>query len=278
VIWRALWLAALLAPAQLAYPARPDAAMVRIPAGPFIMGNDAGPEDERPEHTVDLPEFRIDRTPVTNADFAEFLNAVGPRGAKRDRLYDDDDNDARIHRNGGAWRADAGYETHPAVEVTWRGARAYCAWLGKRLPTEAEWEKAARGTDGRRYPWGNAAPDSTRARFGAGFNETVPVGSYPRGASPYGLLDMAGNVWQWTGSLYRPYPYRAGDGREDPPPGDITLPLERDLRLSTASEPRATRGGGHDWPAQSLSTTERGGELSRAPSSGHHNIGFRCAS
>jgi formylglycine-generating enzyme required for sulfatase activity len=242
------------------------AEMVDIPAGPFRMGSDSGPADERPAHEVTLPAFSIDRTPVTNADFSEFLNALrlaqGERPMKDGaRLYDDDDEDARIHRAGTRWRADPGFENHPVVEASWRGAREYCARSGKRLPTEAEWEKAARGTDGRRYPWGNEPPDRTRAQAGAKFNMTVPVGLRPRGASPYGALDMAGNVWQWTSSLYRPYPYRADDGREDP----------------ASPEPRATRGGGHDSPAGEITTTQRGRNLSRAPAAGHHNIGFRCA-
>jgi formylglycine-generating enzyme required for sulfatase activity len=238
-----------------------DSGMVLIPAGPFVMGSDTGPADERPAHEVTLAAFSIDRFPVTNAQFAEFLNAIGPVNQKGERLFDVDDPDARIHRVGQRWRADRGYENHPVVEVSWPGARDYCAWLGKRLPTEAEWEKAARGIDGRRYPWGEAPPDRTRAQFNAGWNETAPVGSFPAGASPYGVQDMAGNAWQWVSSAYRPYPYRADDGREDMVAGPV----------------RATRGGGHDSPAEEITTTQRGRTLSRNPRSGHHNIGFRCA-
>jgi len=137
--------------------------MVSVPAGPFTMGRDDGPADERPAHVVDVAHFAIDRMPVTNAQFAEFLNAVGLTNASGERLFDHDDRDARIRRRQGKWTADAGYENHPVVEMPWAGARDYCAWRGKRLPTEAEWEKAARGNDQRRYPWGNAAPDRTRA-------------------------------------------------------------------------------------------------------------------
>jgi sulfatase modifying factor 1 len=129
--------------------------MVRVPAGPFLMGSNDGPEDERPQHQVTLREFFIDRTPVTNAQFAQFLNAVGPSGNKAERYFDIDDSDARVHRQDGKWLADKGSESQPIVEASWYGAVAYCAWAGKRLPSEAEWEKAARGSDGRKYPWGN---------------------------------------------------------------------------------------------------------------------------
>ena len=256
----------LTAPAALAADsgsrdAKDTSAMIRIPAGPFLMGSNDGPEDERPQHKVDLSEFFIDRTKVTNGQFAAFLNAVGPRGPRGENYYDVDDNDSRAHRRDGRWRADAGHENHPVVEASWPGARAYCAWAGKRLPTEAEWEKAARGADGRKFPWGNEAPDRTRAHFGGGWNELRPVGSFPKGASPYGALDMAGNGWEWVSSLYRPYPYDAADGREDPTSGQV----------------RGTRGGGHDASAEDLTVTQRGRRVSRNPSGGHHNISFRCA-
>lgn len=236
-------------------------ALALIPAGPFTMGSDTGPEDERPAHVVTLREFAIDRLPVTNADFAAFLNAVGPVSKSRARLYDVDDPDARIHFGDRQWHADKGYEQHPVVEVPWVGARDYCGWRGKRLPTEAEWEKAARGTDARSFPWGNDPPSRTRAHFGASYNETAPVGARPAGASPYGVYDMAGNAWEWVSSAYRPYPYRAEDGRESAALGPV----------------RGTRGGGHDSPPAHITTTQRGRDLSRNPASGHHNIGFRCA-
>ncbi len=234
--------------------------MILIPAGQFTMGRDDGPDDERPAHTVTLPAFRIDRLPVTNARFAEFLNARGHSAPNGQRYYDYDDNDARIHVIAGKYVADRGYENHPVVEPAWLGAREYCAWRGQRLPTEAEWEKTARGTDGRKYPWGNSAPDKSRAHFGARFNDTAPVENFAAGASPYGVLGMAGNAWEWVSSQYRPYPYRADDGREDLTPGPV----------------RATRGGGHDSPADEITTTQRGRYLSRNPRAGHHNIAFRC--
>lgn len=235
--------------------------MVAIPAGAFSMGSNDGPDDERPVHQVHVVAFEIDRLPVTNARFAEFLNAIGTHNKNGERLFDADDPDARIHKIGNRWVADGGSENHPVVEVSWPGARDYCAWRNKRLPTEAEWEKAARGTGGKKYPWGNALPDRSRAQFGARYNETAAADGFPAGASPYGVLDLAGNAWEWVSSAYRPYPYDANDGREDQKAGPV----------------RATRGGGHDSPAQEITTTQRGRYLSRNPGGGHHNIGFRCA-
>jgi formylglycine-generating enzyme required for sulfatase activity len=235
--------------------------MAKIPTGPFNMGSDAGPADERPAHRVEVAAFSIDRLPVTNAGFAAFLNAVGPKNSSGESLYDVDDPDARIHRREGKWTADKGYENHPVVEVSWMGAREYCAWAKKRLPTEAEWEKAARGTDGRKFPWGNEQPDDSRGRFNAGYNNTAPVDGFQKGASPFGVLDMSGNAWEWVSSAYLPYPYNPSDGRENLTPGPE----------------RGTRGGGHDSPPGELTATHRGKGLSRNFRSGHHNIGFRCA-
>lgn len=236
--------------------------MALIAAGDFTMGSNDGPDDEKPEHRVFVKSFSIDVLPVSNADFAKFLNARGLKNSLGESFYDDDDRDARIHQQNSIWEADRGYATHPVNEVSWVGARDYCSWLNKRLPTEAEWEKAARGTDGRRYPWGNSKPDQTRALYGAPYNASAPVNAFPAGASPYGVLDLSGNQWEWVASAYRPYPYSADDGRENQIPGPV----------------RATRGGGHDSSEDELTTTQRGRNLSRNPKAGHHNIGFRCAS
>ena len=235
--------------------------MAQIPAGGFLMGSDDGPQDERPQHRVQLAAYWIDHTPVTNSQFAQFLNAVGPQGPQGERYYDIDDNDARVHRRDGKWSADRSSENHPVVEASWYGALAYCRWLGKRLPTESEWEKAARGTDGRKFPWGSEPPDKMRAHFGAGWNDLRPVDGFPKGASPYGVLDMAGNGWEWVSSAYLPYPYDSKDGRED----------------LTREQVRGTRGGGHDSRPEELTTTHRGRQVSRNARGGHHNIGFRCA-
>jgi formylglycine-generating enzyme required for sulfatase activity len=249
----------VLVPAEPQLQSVPFTELVAIPAGSFMMGSASGPGDERPTHSVDLPAFSIEKTPVTNRQFAEFLKVKGP--GTNNEFYDPDDGDARIHLRNGQWTADPGAEQLPVVEPTWYGAREYCRWAGRRLPTEAEWEKAAKGTDGRRFPWGSASPDKTRAHFGAGWREFVPVGSHPSGASPYGVLDMSGNAWEWTSSEYKAYPYNARDGRESP----------------DAEVERSTRGGGQDSGADQITTTYRGRGLSREPDSGHHNIGFRCA-
>ena len=235
--------------------------LIRVPAGAFIMGSVDGPEDERPRHQINLGEYLIDRTKITNAQFAQFMNGRGIKAADGQIWYDIDDSDARIHRHDGRWRADPGHEDHPVVEVSWYGALAYCTWAGKRLPTEAEWEKAARGANGRKYPWGDQTPDFTRAHFNAGWNDFRSVGSFTKGASPYGLLDAAGNGWEWVSSAYLPYPYNSNDGRED----------------LTRVQVRVTRGGGQDSRAEELTTTHRGRHVSRNPRGGHHNIGFRCA-
>jgi formylglycine-generating enzyme required for sulfatase activity len=234
--------------------------MARIPAGRFTMGNDNGPDDERPAHSVTLPAFEIDLFPVTNTKFATFLDAQGLRNSRGEQRYDDDDNDARIHLVNGRWHPDTGFERHPVVEASWVGARDYCAWLGKSLPTEAQWEMAARGTDSRSYPWGNQAPTANRARFAARYNQTTNVDAFPEGRSPFGVWSMAGNAWEWVSSVYRPYPYRADDDRESLEAGPV----------------RSTRGGGHDSPGTEITTTQRGRNLSRAPHAGHHNISFRC--
>jgi len=239
--------------------------MARIAGGTFTMGSDRGLADERPAHAVILKSFWIDRRPVTNAEYAAFLEKLGgTSNARGQHLFDWDDGDARLRtvQEGGRtrWRADPGFEQHPANEMTWYGARDYCASLGKRLPTEAEREFAARGAQARTYPWGEATPDATRARFGAGWIMTVPVGSYPAGATPEGVLDLAGNVHEWTSSIARPYPYRADDGREQP---DILAD-------------RVVRGGAADTGPETLRASWRGASVSRAARAGHHNIGLRC--
>ncbi|TEU18356.1 MAG: TIR domain-containing protein [Anaerolineales bacterium] len=180
-------------------PALPG--MVYVPAGEFIMGSDEGDSTEQPVHTVYLDAFYIDKTEVTNVQVAQFLNEQGNQEEGGVTWLDIGDEGCLITESGGQYQPKSGYSDHPVVEVSWYGARAYCQWTGKRLPTEAEWEKAARGTDGWTYPWGEGI-DCDHAQYSGCGGRTVPVGSKPKGASPYGALDMAGNVWEWVADWY----------------------------------------------------------------------------
>jgi iron(II)-dependent oxidoreductase len=225
-------------------------------------------ERELPRHQQPVEAFYLDRYEVTNAQFAAFVNAQGYRttaeqegwgsgGFKKGNRWQE----GRIH--GASWCAPSGpgtsaEPTHPVVQVSWMDAVAYCRWAGKRLPTEAEWELAARGTDGRLYPWGETW-DPSKANGVRSVGSTKPVGSYPAGMSPFGIHDLAGNVAEWTSSLFRTYPYSTSDGREGP---DEALP-------------RVHRGGSwfHNVPGL-LRTTFRG---IFTPTSRHNYRGFRCA-
>ena len=241
-------------------PASGDGVML-VRAGAFWMGADDAAPDEAPAHRVYLGDFWIDRHKVTNAEFADFLNARGPLAPSGDRRFDWDDADARIHRHGERWTADTGFEHHPAVEISWFGARDYCAWRGRRLPTEAEWEKAARGDDRRRFPWGNAPPSAAHAVFGLPYNATERGDVRPAGASAYGVHDMLGNLREWTATMLKPYPYRHDDGREP----------------FTGAGRVVVRGASHDDPVESLSVTRRRSYDRRGAAAGHHFVGFRCA-
>jgi formylglycine-generating enzyme required for sulfatase activity len=205
------------------HPFQPE--VVHIPAGEFIMGSDPdqdkqAKEDELPQHTLTLPDYALGKTPVTNDQYSAFLKATGHAPPPHWKIL------IIKHRFPPRGRGD-----FPVVNVTWHDARTYCKWLSEatgkpyRLPNEPEWEKAARGTDGRLYPWGNDWDTGRCNTFDENGKEaTTPVGAYPEGASPYGALDMIGNVWEWTSSLWgsslrKPaftYPYDPHDGRENP--------------------------------------------------------------
>jgi formylglycine-generating enzyme required for sulfatase activity len=163
--------------------------MVLIPAGTFIMGDDSFKKAVRPRHERYLDAFYIDPYDVTNIEYKEFVDATG--------------SSIPSHWRGGAYPA--GKENHPVTFVSWFEANDYCHWAGKRLPSEAEWEKSARGTDGRTYPWGNDL-DKTKANVPyLKIGDTTPVNRFEQGKSPYGLYDMAGNVFQWTADWFKSY-------------------------------------------------------------------------
>ncbi|HEU4500571.1 MAG TPA: formylglycine-generating enzyme family protein [Nitrospira sp.] len=261
--------------------------MVLIPAGEFTMGTPAGTDglaDEHPQRSVFLSSFYIDRYELSNAKYFEFVSAT------RHRMPENSNTASTLWTNG---KPMSGIEQHPVVNVSWTDAEAYCRWAGKRLPTEAEWEKAARGTDGRRYPWGNEWNISmaNSASFWAGrtieFDSgadwdafwvkgegaqiakskglkgevlTLPVGSFPDNVSPYGLFDMAGNVAEWVQDWYDPNYYNAA-------PLDNPVGPERGAIKSM-------RGGSWLKPAVSLRTSDRDWGIMDSRPSG---TGFRCA-
>lgn len=243
--------------------------MVRVPGGAFKIGtSDALAQElteqyqttggalkgEQPEQTIQLPDFWIDQNLVTNAEYKKFLDANPNQAVPALDL----DAVRPWNWDAGTRTFPAGRENYPVVLVTWDDAIAYCKWAGKRLPTEAEWEKAARGTDGRLYPWGNAW-DETKTTVGKiGAKDASPVGQFPGGASPYGAYDMVGNVWQWTSSLDQSYPYVATDGRED---------------LKGAGK-RITRGGMYAF-GPGISRTNIRNAID--PQSRAISVGLRCA-
>ena len=250
-------------------------AMVYVAAGEFLMGSDEQDIDhalqtcnetqgdcergwfdrEHPQHSVYLDAFWIDRTEVTNAQYLQCVQA----GVCVESGYADD--------------SSLNAPDQPVVGVEWFDARDYCQWAGVRLPTEAEWEKAARGTGGQVYPWGDEF-DCHKGNFDDeqqiseyvvpggpdcdGYDRAAPVGSYPAGVSPYGALDMAGNVWEWTSSLYEPYLYSLTDGRED----------------QNGVGDRVIRGG--SWNTQS-SGDRAAFRTDVGPDFWIYFVGFRCA-
>ena len=250
--------------------------MVHIPAGEFIMGSDIGNEDELPAHTVVLDEYWIDKYEVTNAQYADFLNDAKAKGEITSGLTYVKKNgkflmyQIPIQRDGHNVGCPISYinqkyivDRHeantPARFVTWYGALAYAQFYDKRLPTEAEWEKAARGTNAYAYPWGDSEPTQWDCNYNENLGYLTIVGNYsPLGESPYGCADMAGSVWEWCNSLYKMYPYNKDDGRED---------------LSQEGY-RVLRGGSWDGPVMTIRSALRSYNETEFQ---HPSFGFRCA-
>jgi formylglycine-generating enzyme required for sulfatase activity len=222
---------------------RPPDGMALIPAGPSLMGNNNefydNDNDEKPRHIVNLQPFFIDIYPVSNYDYKIFVDATG-------------------HRYPAYWsdsgEIPASKERHPVTGVKFMDANAFASWKGRRLPTEQEWEKASRGTDGFRWPWGNTFDES---KANVGQRTTTPVGAYPKGCNAYGLCDMAGNVWEWTSTWYAPYP--------GAPPNRAILRFLNDTYLSV-------RGGSHSSDIGSARGADRG---IKKPGEFGPQLGFR---
>jgi eukaryotic-like serine/threonine-protein kinase len=221
--------------------------MVYVPAGTFKMGSDTGESGEKPVHDVTLDAFWIDRTEVTNAQYAKCVSAhqcdapSSTKSATRDSYY-----------------GNSQYDNYPVIYVSWNDADKYCKWAGGQLPSEAQWEYAARGPQSFTYPWGDAPPDKERLNYNQTVGDTTEVGSYPQGKSWVGALDLAGNVWEWVEDWYQSQ-YPAG------PQTNPTGPTSGDVRV--------LRGGSWNTDASYVRTAYR---IGSAPGSRDVIIGFRC--
>ncbi len=207
---------------------------------------------ECPQHKVDLPAYRISRYPITNRQWGIFLAASDYAWAERGRLWSKGE--------------PVGKASHPVVWVTLADAQAFCDWAGVALPSDAQWEKAARGSDRRLYPWGNQPPTSALANYANQQGDTSPVDHYPQGQSPYGVYDLAGNTWEWLSTLWGTdkdhpefgYPYRADDGREN--------------RYASDNMLRMVRGGGWKYSADLIRAAYRDWNAATVRGNG---LGFR---
>ena len=247
---------------------------VYVPEGDFLMGSPdgVGYDDEYPQHVVYLDGYWIDQTEVTNEMFSSFVEATGYETDSEYERRNVKHWNSQTGKYESSTRADwahpqglssdlSGLEDHPVVHVSWNDAQAYCAWAGRRLPTEAEWEKAARGENGQTYPWGNDIPSSSLANYGYNEKSTTEVGSFPAGASPYGALDMAGNVWEWVADWYGAYP----SGPETNPQGPAI------------GEYRGLRGGSWNMSVDLIRSALRNRDVSELPRLPYLDDGFRCA-
>jgi formylglycine-generating enzyme required for sulfatase activity len=240
------------------------AEMLFIPAGVFPMGSKAlqGNWDEKPIHDVYLDSYWMHKFPVTNKQYAAFLNAMESQEEIIAKWYQWKSKTALLKRTDeGRWFVKTGYEDHPDVHVSWYGAESYCKWAGGRLPREAEWEKAARGEDGRKYPWGDQKPNCTLANFiKCKIGGTTNVDKCPDGASPYGIMDMAGIVWEWVADWYD------ADYYENSPSQNPTGPASGTYRV--------LRGGSWGVDEWLLRASFR----LRLDPDGSDGYGFRCLS
>lgn len=224
--------------------------LLYVPAGEFTMGSDSGNDDERPVHTVTLDAFWIDQTEVTNAMYAKCV---------QDGVCDQPSSIKSFTRD--SYYGNSEFDNYPVINVSWNDAKTYCEWAGRHLPTEAEWEKAARGEDRRSYPWGNQVP--SRSDLLNYFNmsaETTEVGNYPNGASPYGALDMAGNVYEWVADWYGET-YYANSPKSNPLGPD-------------SGQSRVLRGGSAVNDRSGVRSASR---YSWGPTGTTDLFGFRCA-
>lgn len=223
--------------------------MVAIQAGPFIRGTTVGGYDEQPERPIYLDAFSIDRYEVTNHQYQAFVAATGHRKAAPPSRYA-----KNMSRMGGV--------NQPVAYVSWEDAEAYCQWKGKRLPTEAEWEKAMRGTDARLWPWGNDQDPmaSNRGVAKDGYEATAPVGTFKRDVSPFGVADGAGNVMEWVADWYAEDAYRD--------------PVDKNPKGPDHGVYRVMRGGGYTTSGSDVRITSRS---KMVPDFRDETIGFRCA-
>ena len=236
--------------AESAQPDQPlGTPRIDVPPGTLLMGSETGAPDERPVHSVAGAGFAMDRYEVTNARYAACVQAGECTPPALTSSF------TRT-----AYFGAAAYADYPVIHVSWGQAAAFCAWAGGRLPSEAEWERAARGTaDARVYPWGDSRPDCGKANFAGCLGDTDRVGRRPAGQSPYGAFDMAGNVWEWTADWYEADYYSRSPDRD--PAGPDTGHL------------KVMRGGCWVSGVSSLRTTCRKASL---PDAWAPNVGFRC--
>lgn len=240
--------------------------LVSVPEGWFIMGSDSGESDEKPAHRVWLDAYQIEKYEVSAAQFAEFLNSVkDPEKIVQYLEFGCDS--CTVMYGGGKYFARQGYENRPANYVSWYGADAYCKYVGRRLPTEAQWEKAARGEDARKYPWGNGEPGNDHKLAVYDYNnhseswtEMKDVDSLPGGKSPYGAHHMAGNVWEWAADWYDGNYYKQNVVKNPEGPSNGTS--------------RVLRGGSWSFAADIIRSANRSGNN---PGLRDSDVGCRCA-